>query len=193
MKVPLRYQITEIDCGPTSVQNAISYLFDREEIPAIFIKAISVYTLDCYDKKGNLGQGGTSIDAMRMLYRWLMIYSKKNSFDLHCEYYRNKEVTLSKISNCLKENGCVVLRTFLDVDHYVLITRMDEEYVYIFDPYNLEDDYYEDDVEIIDNKPFEYNRKVGIERFKSVSRTKNFALGSVDRRECLLLNRKINS
>ena len=33
MKVPLRYQMTEYDCGPTSLLNAVSYLFEREEIP----------------------------------------------------------------------------------------------------------------------------------------------------------------
>ena len=33
MKIPLRYQMSEYDCGPTSMLNAISYLFEREEIP----------------------------------------------------------------------------------------------------------------------------------------------------------------
>ena len=33
MKNPLHYQFSEYDCGPTSMQNAISFLFEREEIP----------------------------------------------------------------------------------------------------------------------------------------------------------------
>ena len=33
MKNPLRYQMTEYDCGPTSMLNAMSYLFPREAIP----------------------------------------------------------------------------------------------------------------------------------------------------------------
>ena len=33
MNNPLRYQMTEYDCGPTSMLNAISYLFPRDEIP----------------------------------------------------------------------------------------------------------------------------------------------------------------
>ena len=33
MKNPLHYQLTEYDCGPTSLLNAISFLFEREEIP----------------------------------------------------------------------------------------------------------------------------------------------------------------
>ena len=32
MKSPLRYQATEYDCGPTSMTNAIIYMFERNEI-----------------------------------------------------------------------------------------------------------------------------------------------------------------
>lgn len=32
MKIPLHYQITEYDCGPTSLLNGLSFLFEREEI-----------------------------------------------------------------------------------------------------------------------------------------------------------------
>lgn len=60
MKVPLRFQITEFDCGTVSSLNAFSYLFDRKEIPAELVKVIYSYTLDCYDEYGNIGQGGTS-------------------------------------------------------------------------------------------------------------------------------------
>lgn len=30
MKTPLHYQMTEYDCGPISMMNAIIFLFDRE-------------------------------------------------------------------------------------------------------------------------------------------------------------------
>ena len=33
MNNPLRYQMTEYDCGPTSMLNAVSCLFRRDEIP----------------------------------------------------------------------------------------------------------------------------------------------------------------
>ena len=32
MKIPLTFQITEFDCGTTSLLNALLFLFDREEI-----------------------------------------------------------------------------------------------------------------------------------------------------------------
>lgn len=48
MKTPLHYQISECDCGPTSMLNAISYLFDREDIPPEIIRNVMLYCLDCY-------------------------------------------------------------------------------------------------------------------------------------------------
>ena len=33
MKVPLRYQNTEYDCGITSFVNVLAYLYEREDIP----------------------------------------------------------------------------------------------------------------------------------------------------------------
>ena len=50
MKVPLRFQITEFDCGSVSLLNAFSYLFDREDIPALLVKEVHKYTLNCYDQ-----------------------------------------------------------------------------------------------------------------------------------------------
>ena len=41
MNNPLRYQVTEYDCGPTSMLNAISYLFPREEIPPEIVRNIN--------------------------------------------------------------------------------------------------------------------------------------------------------
>ena len=40
MKNPLHYQISECDCGPTSMLNAVSYLFEREEIPPEIIRLL---------------------------------------------------------------------------------------------------------------------------------------------------------
>lgn len=47
MKNPLHYQFSEYDCGPTSMQNAISFLFEREEIPPEVLRNIMLYCLDC--------------------------------------------------------------------------------------------------------------------------------------------------
>ena len=41
MKIPLRYQVSEYDCGPTSLLNALNYLFQREEISPELIRNIA--------------------------------------------------------------------------------------------------------------------------------------------------------
>ena len=46
MKTPLLYQLSEFDCGPITLYNALKYLFDRDEIPYEVIKEIMNYTLD---------------------------------------------------------------------------------------------------------------------------------------------------
>lgn len=78
MKVPLRFQVTEFDCGTVSLLNAFSYLFDREELPALLVKKINEYTLDCYDEDGNLGNGGTSENAINGLTSWITKYANEN-------------------------------------------------------------------------------------------------------------------
>ena len=52
MKIPLRYQMSEYDCGPTALLNAMSFLFDRAEIPPEIIRSVMLYSLDCYGMDG---------------------------------------------------------------------------------------------------------------------------------------------
>ncbi len=190
MKSPLRYQITEFDCGTVSLTNCISYLFDRENIPAELIKSIHMYTLDCYDDKGNLGQGGTSRQAIEFLSKWIENFCKARNFGVECEYLKGKSVSLETIKECILKGGCVNLRTYLECEHYVMITDYDEYFVYIFDPYYLEADEYGNskDILIVDGDPIKYNRKISYNRFLS-EKAEDFALGPIEKRECVLLYR----
>src|SRR5574344_1787815 len=99
MKVPLRFQITEFDCGTVALQNAFSYLFEREEIPAELVKSIHNYTLDCYDDKGNLGRRGTSKDSLNLLSKWLTDYANANDFDVICKRFEGETVNRELIEN----------------------------------------------------------------------------------------------
>lgn len=191
MKIPLRFQITEFDCGTVALQNAISFLYERETIPAEIIRAISTYTLDCYGEDGKLGDGGTSKEAMNLMTTWIAGYAKRNLFDIHCDRYEYDDVNISLIRNCIANNGVVLIRTYQDGEHYVIATHIDEEYIYIWDSYYLDDKYYDPDkkVSIILDKPFDYNRKVSLERFNSESK-KDFSLGPKENRECVLFMRK---
>ena len=190
MKVPLRFQVTEFDCGTVSLLNAFSYLFEREEIPAELVKAIHRYTLDCYDDLGNLGQGGTSREAINKLTHWITRYANSKNFNLKCERLAGNDVSYSKIKECLDNCGCVFIRCWQLTEHYVIITKITKNKVYIFDPYYLDKNEYANDsnIKIILNKPFNYNRIVSLKRLFSENK-KDFAMGKMENRECVLINR----
>ena len=78
MKNPLRYQMTEYDCGPTSMLNAVSYLFQREEIPPEIVRSIMLYCLDCFGSDGASGKCGTSCMAMMFLSNWINSFGQKH-------------------------------------------------------------------------------------------------------------------
>jgi hypothetical protein len=43
MYSPFNYQISEYDCVPTAINNGISFLFQRKEIPPMVIRHIYLY------------------------------------------------------------------------------------------------------------------------------------------------------
>lgn len=191
MKVPLRFQITEYDCGTVSLLNALSFLYEREEIPALLIKQIHKYMLDCYDENGNLGNGGTSREATLHLTKWITEYTKNNNFDVICKRMTGDAVNYENIFSCLKNNGVVFIRCWQTYEHYVIVTKIKKQKIYIFDPYYFDETYYDKDkqVKIILNKPFSHNRIVSFKRFFSETH-KDFAIGPILNRECILISRK---
>ena len=76
MKNPPRYQLSEYDCGPTSMLNALAFLFEREDIPPEAVRNIMLYCLDCYGSDGVSGKSGTSCAAMMFLSNWLNGFGK---------------------------------------------------------------------------------------------------------------------
>ena len=185
MKVPLRFQNTEYDCGTTTLVNALAYLFDREEIPVELIKAIYRYTLDAEE-----GYGGTSVEAMDKLTNYFMKFASSKEFGIKCVRYIKDEVTLELLKKCINNNGVIVARCYQDAEHYVLITNIDDNFAYIFDPYYLKEDYYinDSDVSITLKDTFTHNRVVKIERLFSESKN-DFSLMEKDKRDIVCINR----
>ena len=70
-KTPLDYQITEYDCGTTTILNAIRFLFERKDISPIIYREIMQCTLDLTNINGEYGKGGTSSNAVDKLYELL--------------------------------------------------------------------------------------------------------------------------
>ena len=191
MKIPLRYQNTEYDCGTTSFVNALAYLYDREDVPVELIKAVYKYTLDVENEEGIVGKGGTSRKHAELLARYFSKYANENKdFNISCKVLSKEEVNLEEMKETVDNNGVIIARCFQDVEHYVLITKIDDNFAYIFDPYYLEEDHYynDEDVAIVLHETFTHNRVVKIERLFDES-NKDFSLLKESDREVILINK----
>lgn len=189
MKNPLSYQSTEYDCGPTSMLNAINYLFHRKDISPDVIKNITLYCLDSYNKKGEAYKSGTTGMAMLFLSNWLNQFGKVKKWPIHCEMMNGDTIHISqnsKIAECLGQGGVAVARVLLGCWHYVLLTGIDAEYVYLFDPYYRVKSFHTEGIEIIKDAPTKMNRKVRHDILNSEG-AGYYSLGKLDGRECMIL------
>lgn len=190
MRSPLMYQQIENSSGGITILNCVSFLFDREEMPLEFLKIMSTYSLACFDDQGKLEKSDFYDNILLFASSWLNKYGKGKHIPLTAKYLKGEDVNLLEIKKCLISGGCVDLKTYRHGVHHVMITKMDEENIYIFDPYFRADGAFKKDsgVEIVSNKPFYYNRKVRLERFIQNQKIE-LALGSVDSREAVLFFR----
>lgn len=189
MKTPLHYQLSEYDCGPTSLLNAISFLFEREEIPPDVLRNIMLYSLDCYSPEGAPGKHGTSRTAMMFLAHWLNGFGQAGQLDIACSYLRVDDVYLgtnSRLSDALRQNGAAVVRLFYEVDHYVLLTGLENDSVLMFDPYYQTESFQETDIELINDHPFSFNRRVPLKYLNQKAQAL-YSLGPIEDREAILL------
>ena len=189
MKNPLRYQISEYDCGPTSLLNALSFQFERSEISPELIRNIMLYSLDCYEKNGSLGKRGTSRMAMMFLSNWLDGVGKMGILPIASRYLSGDSVYMganSPVVDALHRNGVAVVRLHFDGEHYALLTGERNGRIYLFDPYCMEHDLTDEAIKSTDEHPKEYNRIVPFERF-NLETEAPYALGNRDKREAVLL------
>ncbi|HAN09723.1 MAG TPA: peptidase C39 [Clostridiales bacterium] len=172
MKTPLRYQITEYDCGTTSLINAISFIYEREEIPPELIHGVMMYTLDEFGCDGEECKGGISIFSVKFLNHWIKSFAHSKGFIINTELLENNDVDIysNKVKKCMSNGGAIVARVWLGGEHYVIITKIDHEYAYIFDLYYQDITTYDEDneVEIIKDRPIECNRKVYLKEFYQI-------------------------
>ena len=188
MKQPLRYQITEYDCGPTSLLNAVSFLFEREDIPPELVRNIMLYSLDTYGADGVSGKSGTSHTAMLFLSHWLEGFGKAGRLPIRSEYLTGRDVTLgggSRIVSALRRGGAAVVRLDLDGWHYVLLTGLEGEGVLVFDPYYLPGTL-PAGVRAVEGQEGRYNRVVPRASFETED-IRPYGFGPYDQREAVLL------
>ena len=93
------------------------------------------------------------------------------------------------MKKALDNNGVIIARCYQECEHYVLITKIDDNFAYIFDPYYLEEDHYasDDDVAIVLHQTFTHNRLVKVERLFD-ERLKDFSLLEKNKRSIILIN-----
>ena len=188
MKNPLRYQLSEYDCGPTSLLNAMSYLFRREDIPPEIVRNIVLYCLDCYGADGASGKSGTSCMAMMFLSNWLNGFGQAGHLPISSRYLSGEAVHLRQdggIWDALRRGGAAVVRLDLEGWHYVLLTGIEGDRVFLFDPYYLDASPGEG-IEMVRDHPGAYNRVVPTRYFERETR-ELYALGPVESREAVLL------
>ena len=189
MKVPLRYQITEYDCGPTSLLNAVSFLFEREEIPPEVVRNIMLFCLDSYGADGFSGKSGTSHTAMQFLSHWLDGFGQTGRLALSSAYLSGREVDFgqnSRLRDALLRRGAAVVRVDLDGWHYILLTGIHGDDVYAFDPYRIDGGFPVQDVRTTEEHPGEYNRVIPV-RLLTRESVAPYAFGPMETREAVLL------
>lgn len=193
MYSPLQYQVSEYDCVPTAFINAVSYLFERKEIPPMVIRHIYLYSLDTVGREARLGLSGTSKYAVRLLGNWLNSYKIKK-FSVTTEFLEGEEVNLkqgNKIIPCLTEGGVALCNVLLGSrqEHYLLMIRAEEGWLYCFDPYlrkGLRG--LRNRVSLIDNMDSRSpNLKIRFEWMEQDDDKTRFCLGPTEMRECLLM------
>ena len=191
MKTPLQYQISEYDCGPTTLDNAIRFLFEREDIPPEIIRNITLYCLDCYGDGGVPGKRGTSRSAMMFLANWLDGYGRVGSIPVSSRYLSGSSVNVKNgglIIDALHRGGAVVVRLWFEVEHYALLTGITSDGIMMFDPYyeTVPDIVDATDIKIVNDAPFTHNRIVPLHYFESETDSL-YAFGPEADREAMLL------
>ena len=170
MKNPLRYQMTEYDCGPTSLLNAVSFLFEREQIPPELVRSVMLFCLDCFGADGAAGKCGTSCMAMQFLCSWLEGFGRAGHLPVRASYLSGRDVHFSangRLRDALRRGGAAVVRLDLEGAHYVLLTGIEGDEVSLFDPYAGSP--VQPGVRVVSDHPAEYNRIVSVRNFEGNS------------------------
>lgn len=192
MKSPLRYQATEYDCGPTTMTNAIMYLFEREEVPPDLIRHIGQCTLDSFDDKGHCGRFGTSGAAIRYFGSWLNELRYGGLLPIESRFLEKEAVFLgekSELTIALKEGAAIVLHICLNGGgHYVLLTGVEASFYHVFDPYYTGNRISRSDVFTVKDQPYSHNLTISEDLLNRFSEC-DYSMGEQKSREALIIKR----
>ncbi len=190
MPYPLQYQLTEYDCGPTSVINALRLLFDRKLLHPDMLQGVYRYCLEGFNCHGEMGKTGTSRCAMHFLADWFNQYAKQRHFPIRTESFGGDDAYLtpdSAILRGLRAGGCALIRCHFGCEHYILLTGLaeDGESVYAFDPYYLDKPLRRRDITRIPDRPCYANCRISIARLNREDKD-YYTMGNSTMRECVI-------
>ena len=192
MKSPLRYQATQYDCGPTTMVNAIMYLFEREEIPPDLVRHIGQCTLDSYDRRGHCGMCGTTGAAIRYFGTWLNELRFAGLLPVESRFLQGRDVFFgpgSPLSDALREGASIVLHVFHTEGHYILATKEAEGTVHAFDPYYRGNEVKREGVVPVYDAPFSHNILIPEGLINDTGRD-FYSMGEYETREALIIRRE---
>ena len=192
MKNRLITQTTEYDCGPTSVVNALRFLYAREELPHCLVKGVWTLCNDTFNLQGEHGKRGTSRADMRYLCSWLNGFAEGCQFPIRAAYQDGDDAVIapgSLVETCLMQGGAAVVRCWSEhYRHYVLLTQLlERNRVGLFDPYDEPDELVSQapGLKIVHGEKY-YNLILPMATMNLHGQT-NYALGDTEDREILML------
>ena len=171
MKKPLGYQNTEHDSLATSFINALKYVLNKKEISLEILNKINEL---------NLKNNELENDFITRINEC----AKNENLNIELTKLPSNEINEETIKKITEDSGAIISKCY--GNHYVLITKIDEVNIFLFDPYYLDLDYPKEDDEykIICDEPFKYNRIVHNDRFLN-SQEKSYSLAKPQ--ECIVI------
>ena len=161
MKTPLSYQGTTNDSAPIAIINALSTLYEREEIDASIIEGI-------YSLSYSLLVSKEQTMGIKHISHFLEREMKESG--LSTSYLCSHEVFLGpgcSLYRTLTGGGKAVAKVFFDnSSRYITITSITNDYLYFFDP--LYGANYIEGVERIYNMPFLANGRINMSNLSNI-------------------------
>lgn len=198
MRMPLHYQVSECDCGPTTLINMLIYLYSRPMIPQDIIPMIYEYTLDGYESviPPVKYDHGTSDRAMISFAKNIQqrIFEDIPDFHIEAEVLKEKEVFIdhnSTMESWIKNGGVAVTKVWVKEPHYVLITKANarKKNIYLFDPYYRNRQFHKEDITWTLDHPHDYNVCIPYDYMNQIART-YYSFGKTEERLVILYRKK---
>ena len=135
---------------------------------------------------------------MMFLSNWLNEYGDLGIMSVSSEYLSGRSVYISeesRINHALNHGGVAVVRLYLDEEHYVLMTGVENENILLFDPYyeeiddpELDDEYKTEEIEFLHHMPKRANRSISVCRLNRTA-LDYYQMGEFSNREALIMYR----